>query len=1826
MTEEEKRRRLQAYALQNFSGNLQVKDVPKAPELKVAAPQPQQPLRQAATPQFKVRVDTPYDPGNFAANQPKPQTGIGQLLSKPIQPVVRSIIGTNQQGDTRSGMSKVWDQLNPIDSGRSFRQNTPTTKDNALKQYAKVTFGPIAGVQLRGARTVGGAVEGASGVVDWVTPGKGTNRFTQGVSKFNANLDKTAKGVGGGGTYAATAVPSEVASFFVPGGALTRGSTYIPKAQKAIKAVDTALTKFGSKGGKIGKAVTGSLKPTEAFTEAAITSKYIGEDVSKGREITPQRVLTDIATGVGGDSIVRIVNAFRRLKIKDINGVAQEKNAGKIEEAIVRDAPEIPADKAKDISIKLAEADTPEKVTDVLAAAKADLAAPPTVPEPNYKAPEIVTNLTTVKDPTQTKSVVSTLFPKLDVPSVEDISNKLARTTTDAETAKVLDEAKLRSDELAQTVESVTPPKVEEPTLTQQVETAPVNPTPVPEQPVVSQTVDGVEQATSPQAVQNADNIQKIDDNIAAIDEKQKQWAKGTDSWNELERVKQELLIERQKLQPAELPSGSGTVPPTQPIDNSPEAIAARNVETTDKYKKSTISKIKDWFSRNWDPRTETRSMDKQLEKILGRKLTKSESVEAAAMRSQGSGSAAVQFIQDSPLSKIIEKYGSGTDGERDFISYLQFQRDLEIRNDGGQPLTYASTEDLVKNINDLEAKYPGIREDGLSVTQGYVRPLQEMSATGTDAFVSIDELNRVRTKKDGTEYQWYTPVDRVTPEGVLKPEISSNNIGSLAQQGVLQTREATGDFAQDFDALLRLSNVVHRQKGQAGLANAVKFATEQGVSGTKFIKTAEQDAAIKQARQTVKDLVEIQKSLSQQIGKIKMKAGYAKKDFVQANKQAVSRARQLIKESIPNDGSQESTDLLAAVNDMSDKDLTDILKVFAEPDIKKTPNVQRIYNRLVKSNANYSALIDDLRFKKMDAEAIDNAKNGVRQEISELSTDPTTGLQIIKGLDANGNQFVIETTPELSRYLKGLDGSQWDGFIKAGRAAQAPFRQAFTGLVGNPAFQAKQAIWNSLMVPIASPRGYKIYAPSAIKAGLSAFSNGSDFQRALTSYNVNRYASDFHKLASDNTAAALASNKNLISKLRWFNPLTPKGFKRSWQAVNEAGGKIDQMYRSMAAKAEYDYVFKQTGSHDEAMKAAAYAHDTVLPDFGNVSTLLKAADAVVPYTAASQAGTRTFLRAIKEQPVKNAAILALYASPAVGLLAYNYSHEKGKEFYEDMSTNDKQYVLDTNVIWVSPGAYKDEKTGEWHGVVKIPVPPEFRPTTKAIRETFTSMANDSGVPIYTYARAMFDTATGGSLVSAKSPLWNMATGVATGKDPQYGNNITDPNAGFKESLGQKLEWASKQFGTIGKAGLSMTKSGEDFKDGEPTNPAKVYLDSFKSLVYGGKGSTDGSKYFRYREQAIKESGLNKNQLDTFNGVIAPTKEDLSGENIQSKSFWNTSAKANAWLNDLQDGNGALWKASKTISDKQKADGKTTDPLYDLEGDQLITVLGLMANPSPGNKEEKAIQQLQPWVKDFYEKRGDYFDKIFGEEPGKDYNGTTIPKADKQLQAKIDSLEAMPKADKYQFTKDNPDITDYFAAQDAYQRYKRDVMGLPQFDSYPKASPEVQSMMDEYNNLPKGNGPVGKTTGKPTSPDRSAWIKANPDKWAAMNEQYFKQNIYSLQGEAALAVYEGINISEDGLSDIDKIAKYVQDQKDGGGSSSYGGYSKFGYSKSGKSGKTSSGAETADSVRLYLNQLLSGVPTDLGKTPNIDITPTKVKFKVKTPSGKGRNFRKIKLN
>lgn len=245
----------------------------------------------------------------------------------------------------------------------SFVNELRRKPQNELRDFAKFSVAKTGtGAGLGVARSAVGTAQGASGLFDLATPGKGTNRVSKLLNEQAKQIDRKNEQIGDKTAYKALQLGTDLATF----GAVAKGAQAIgkaPKIAKAVKpltnskpnrAINTKLDKAISKGGKKSVVATGvkyAKKPANQVAMVQDAAFNIGQPASKGEDISKTDVaigvLPSIAMGVGGPMATQALKVGAKgskttavkgaKKAKDI----QVKQNEKLENAIIDRDPEL---------------------------------------------------------------------------------------------------------------------------------------------------------------------------------------------------------------------------------------------------------------------------------------------------------------------------------------------------------------------------------------------------------------------------------------------------------------------------------------------------------------------------------------------------------------------------------------------------------------------------------------------------------------------------------------------------------------------------------------------------------------------------------------------------------------------------------------------------------------------------------------------------------------------------------------------------------------------------------------------------------------------------------------------------------------------------------------------------------------------------------------------------------------------------------------------------------------------------------------------------------------------------------------------------------------------------------------------------------------------------------------------------------------------------------------------------------------------------------------------------------------------------------------------
>ena len=198
-----------------------------------------------------------------------------------------------------------------------------------------------------------------------------------------------------------------------------------------------------------------------------------------------------------------------------------------------------------------------------------------------------------------------------------------------------------------------------------------------------------------------------------------------------------------------------------------------------------------------------------------------------------------------------------------------------------------------------------------------------------------------------------------------------------------------------------------------------------------------------------------------------------------------------------------------------------------------------------------------------------------------------------------------------------------------------------------------------------------------------------------------------------------------------------------------------------------------------------------------------------------------------------------------------------------------------------------------------------------------------------------------------------------------------------------------------------------------------------------------------------------------------------------------------------------------------------------------------------------------------------------------------------------------PEWDKYQQLKDQ-------YKSEAAQYYPQsngeftDELVKHQQAPFPKKGAAKQAYDDAYKAYAEGKG------AKPAFTDAVA-----ADKEAYNDAQWrWTNNERKARGLPPIPKKDWDNVTFGFQSDEERVYNELKYGK------GYGGYGRGGYGRFGRSGGSSKKEKTP---KTYIGTLLGDAPSVSSNEISIKTAPTRAKFKVKTPSGKGRNYKKIKL-
>lgn len=413
-----------------------------------------------------------------------------------------------------------------------------------------------------------------------------------------------------------------------------------------------------------------------------------------------------------------------------------------------------------------------------------------------------------------------------------------------------------------------------------------------------------------------------------------------------------------------------------------------------------------------------------------------------------------------------------------------------------------------------------------------------------------------------------------------------------------------------------------------------------------------------------------------------------------------------------------------------------------------------------------------------------------------------------------------------------------------------------------------------------------------------------------------------------------------------------------------------------------------------------------------------------------------------------------------------------------------------------------------------------------------------------------------------------------------------------------------------------------------PNAPLLNTPGSITSKTGDSTGYQQEQQYFKNLNKLKGQFSGDTSTSDSLSKYLDRSHDPVTGQTIQESpadSMENAGALA---TND---------KLRDAVQSFEKSQPQH-DPMWDLPSGKLATLMTYRAQLE-GSAEKTTLKAnaqngSDNWITDIQNKENAFYDslpKLPGAK-GSEANASTpaYPTFDPsttKLMATYDAATPTQKtALEQNFGGELSSAFNQIAQWTNQMRIAQTGKATPQMASYPTASPQVQAIMNTYDALPKGNGPSG------GSPDRSAWITANPAAYAQMQSYLTKVSLNSLITNAAKAQFAGTSPDQALLKDIKNVGTYdVATTTTPSGATAYELNPAMAFSQSSTSslsGSSSSKFTKARDSEKAANAIKYAAPKFNARTSKVSLrAPNPIRtFKVKMPTiGKSYKVTKVKV-
>jgi len=781
---------------------------------------------------------------------------------------------------------------------------------------------------------------------------------------------------------------------------------------------------------------------------------------------------------------------------------------------------------------------------------------------------------------------------------------------------------------------------------------------------------------------------------------------------------------------------------PDTPDTLADSLIATAKLEK-DKYKRGVIQKFSQGIKETLNPTVEFRRIDSMKQRLAqqqGKKWVRGvDDLESAydkvnVARTQAQELYSQKLSTGDTLEAVFQRHAQDADN---FNVYRNALADLQAR---------ARTKGKVKFQRELTDEQ----------LQGLVADYERLNPTARRDIKTINEaINKARklARESGAisedldtklgDSPFYTPVATAQPDGVPRAKIGGRSATSGKQTFIKEATGADAKLVTTFDPIINYIEGAYKNSAQAKLSQLILDAHEKGlIKGSRVVSEPGAKMAKTDLRSYAQSVSSEAKRVARDLKFTKKEARALQSEISKFNKEGLEvRLKDGGKTPLP----EFNVENLGLLSQQKGKSRT--AQQFFKNLIEADPaNIDRIKAKIALREPRLAAKLDEIRNIQDDLSSLKSEARGARQATFEIVDDPQTGLSAIKGLDTNGQPFTLEVPPEITKLVRGTDITPNNPIMKALLDVQRGFQTTWTGFV-NPIFNFVTAplydVAANVNALIDNPQAFaRGFTPDAFKKTLTGLKNSDVYQTQLRGAGAIPQGGSMLPQDVAKGLEAIMSRGSIKGQTGYLvkNPM------EAIKVLDQFSGKLGNATRTRISRGYYQAAKKRGLSDTEALAEAAYAFNNMAPNFNRVTELTRNANAFIPYFGAGIAGNRAMWQPILKNPGRAAAVYGGIAASFMGATAHNLSNDAGQRFYQEMLNSDNQYVLDNNYIIVLPNASKNEETGEWSGIIKIPIAPEYRNINRlALQSTQQAIRGESRLNPMMVAGAIFNTMTGGA-------------------------------------------------------------------------------------------------------------------------------------------------------------------------------------------------------------------------------------------------------------------------------------------------------------------------------------------------------------------------------------------------------------------------------------------------------------------------------------------------